>query len=226
MAASVLVKIEITGKQVHGSMPWLGIDPMPVAADIISATGQLYRQVPATDPVTISIGHVEDQGRFNIIGYKVTLWGTVRCLDDRVMADVQERIRRTAENIAKAYGAKAKTTFLQPVPAVDNTPEWVVAGLPTLERVAGSDNVVESPPTLAYDDVSIFVREFGGLYVMLGVQDVHMVDGVLQPISGGRGLVASHNPAFYADETALVTGVRLHAHVAIDHLAGDLVPTT
>lgn len=88
LAASVLVKIEITGKQVHGSMPWLGIDPMPVAADIISATGQLYRQVPATDPVTISIGHVEDQGRFNIIGDKVTLWGTVRCLDDRVMADV------------------------------------------------------------------------------------------------------------------------------------------
>jgi amidohydrolase len=225
-AASVLLKIHIGGKQVHGSQPWKGIDPMPVAADIISAMGQIYRQLPATDPITVSIGHVEDVGRFNIIGEEVTLWGTVRCLNQDTMNDACERISRTVEHIARAYGATATTEFLQSVPAVDNAPEWVAAGLPTLHRVAGEHNVVEIPPTLGYDDVSVFVNKYGGFYLILGVQDGEFVDGRLRPEKGGRGIVANHNPGFYADDDTLVTGVRLHAHVAYDHLEGKLDVTS
>lgn len=223
-SASVLLKITITGKQVHGSTPWGGIDPMPVAAEIISATGQIYRQVPATDPMTISIGHVEDQGRFNIIGGQVTLWGTIRAVHQRTMDDVRKRITRTAEHIANAYGASAETVFLQSVPSLDNTPAWLDAGLPTLRRVAGESNVIEIPPQLGYDDVSVFVKKYGGLYPILGVQDVEIVDGQVRAQEGGRGLVVNHNPAFYADDATLTTGVRLLAHVAVDHLAGLLEP--
>jgi amidohydrolase len=223
-SASVVLKITITGKQVHGSTPWMGIDPMPVAADIISATGQIYRQVPATDPMTISIGHVEDQGRFNIIGGQVTLWGTIRAVHQRTMDDVRERITRAAQHIASAYGASAETAFLQSVPPVDNTAAWLDAGLPTLRRVAGESNVIEIPPQLGYDDVSVFVKKYGGLYLILGVQDVEIVDGQLQPQEGGRGLAFNHNPAFYADDATLTTGVRLLTHVAVDHLAGLLEP--
>ena len=121
----------------------MGIDPMQVAAEISSGTGQIYRQVPATDPMTISIGHVEDQGRFNIIGGQVTLWGTIRAVHQETMDDVQDRIIRTAEHIANAYGAEAKTQFLQRVPTVDNNPAWLCAGLPTIRRVVGESNVVE-----------------------------------------------------------------------------------
>ncbi|MYV99333.1 amidohydrolase [Streptomyces sp. SID3343] len=64
-AASCLVEITISGEGVHGSSPWLGVDPMPAAGSIITGVGRLYRQVPAYDPVTVSIGHVEDEGRFN-----------------------------------------------------------------------------------------------------------------------------------------------------------------
>jgi amidohydrolase len=223
LAASALIKIVITGKQSHGSMPWMGVDPMPVAADIISATGQIYRQVPATEAVTVSIGHVEDRGRFNIVGDKVTLWGTVRCLNQETMDGVCERIRRTADHIAQAYGATAATDFSQRVPAVCHTPEWVEAGLPTLRRVAGDDRVGKMPPMLGYDDVSVFINAYGGLYVWLGVQDVEFVDGHLQPEAGGRGMVINHNPGFYADDATLTTGVRLHAHMAVDHLDGRLV---
>jgi amidohydrolase len=222
LAASVLLKITIIGKQAHGSMPWMGVDPMPTADDIISATGQLYRQVPANEPVTVSIGHVEDHGRFNIVGGEVTLWGTVRCINERVMDDVRARITRTSAHIARAYGATAETEFLQPVPPVHHTPEWVEAGLPTLRRVAGEDNVAEMPPMLGYDDVSVFVNTYGGLYVWLGAQDVEFVDGQLQPEKGGRGMVVNHSPAFYADDATLTTGVRLHAHVAFDHLERQL----
>ena len=44
------------------------------------------------------------------------------------------------------------------------------------------------------------------------------------PEECGRGLVTNHHPRFYADDDTLVTGVRLHAHVAYDHLTGALLP--
>lgn len=221
-ASSIMLKITIRGQQTHSSSPWMGVDPMPVAADIISTTGQLYRQIPALDPATISIGHVEDVGRFNIIGGEVTLWGTVRSLKQEIMEDVCDRVARTVDHLARAHGATATTEFLQPVPPVHNTADWVDAALPTLRRVAGETRVGEVPPTLGYDDVSEFINQYGGLYVMLGVQDAEIVDGEVRPEEGGRGLVFNHNPGFYADDATLVTGVRLHAHVAFDHLAGEL----
>ncbi|MFI9507891.1 M20 family metallopeptidase [Nocardia sp. NPDC052566] len=218
--ASCMVKIVVSGKQVHGSTPWQGIDPMPAAADIISATGQLYRQIDAFAPVTVSIGHVEDAGRFNIIGETVTLWGTVRSLAQPTMHQTRQLLERTAAHIAPAYGCTAETSFLQPVPAVHNQPQWIEAALPTLGRVA--HRLVEVPPTLGYDDVSHFLDAYGGLYVLLGAQDTRLVDGHPQPIPGGRGLAYNHNPAFYADDAVLATGIRLHTHVTVDHLTGKI----
>ncbi|MFD7974412.1 M20 family metallopeptidase [Streptomyces sp. NPDC059071] len=222
-AASTLVRIVVTGRQVHGSTPWQGVDPMPAAGAVLTGIGQIYRQVSAFDPVTVTIGHVEDVGRFNIIGQTVTLWGTIRCAVESGMADVQRRLTALAEHTAAAYGATAAVDFLQPVPPVHNTAEWVEAGLPTLRRVVGADRVVETGATLGYDDVSEFVNRFGGLYVTLGVQDASLDEaGRPVPAPGGRGLVTNHNPHFYADDDTLVTGVRLHAHVAYDHLTGAL----
>ncbi|MFE7511234.1 M20 family metallopeptidase [Streptomyces sp. NPDC057540] len=222
--ASTLVRVVVTGKQVHGSTPWEGIDPMPAAGAILTGIGQLYRQVSAFDPVTVTIGHVEDVGRFNIIGETVTLWGTVRCAVESDMAEVRRRLTALAEHSAAAYGATAAVEYLQPVPPVHNSAPWVAAGLPTFRRVVGAERVVETGATLGYDDVSEFIARFGGLYVMLGVQDATPdAAGRPVPVEGGRGLVTNHNPRFYADDDTLVTGVRLHAHVAYDHLAGLLV---
>ncbi len=221
-AASVIVRIVITGQQVHGSTPWMGKDPMPVAAEIITASAQLYRQVPAFNPVTISFGHVEDQGRFNIIGEAVTLMGTVRCSVESDMDVICERMEQLASHIAQAQGCTAKTEFLQHVPAVHNEAKWVHAALPTLEAVVGHTNLVQTALTLGYDDVSVFVNRYGGLYVLLGVQDAEFKNGSIVPTPGGRGISYNHNPHFYADDGALQTGVRLHARIAIDHLMGNL----
>lgn len=217
-AASCLVRIEIEGQQVHGSTPWFGIDPYPVAAAIITDSGQLYRQIPATSPVTVSFGHVEDVGRFNIIGQRVTLWGTIRCLDESVMGLVQANLRRLAEHHAAAFGARATVEYRQDVPPVTNTADWIAAIRPTLDRVVGHERVVEIPGALGYDDMSVFVRAFGGAYLNYGTQDTRFAGDSLEPIEGGRGLAMNHHPAFYVDEDALLDSLRIHAHVAYDHL--------
>jgi amidohydrolase len=164
-AASCLVKITISGQQTHGAKPWSGVDPMPPAGAIITAVGQLYRQVPAHHTITVSIGHVEDVGRFNIVGHMVTLWGTIRCTLDGDMSVVQDNLRRLAEHHGAAYGCTAAVEYHQYVPAVDNTPEWLDVLLPTIQRVVGAANVVEVAPSLGYADVSVFTRAFGGAYL-------------------------------------------------------------
>lgn len=223
-AASCLVRITVTGRQVHGSMPWAGLDPLPPAAEIITAVGQLYRQVPAYNAITVSIGHVEDVGRFNIIGEQVTLWGTIRCIDEADMSVVQDHLHRLAEHHAAAYGCTAEVLYDQYVPPVTNTRAWLDALLPTVRRVVGEASVVEIPPALGYDDVSVFTRAFGGAYLNFGTQDTRIAGANLTAVEGGRGFVPNHNPAFYADDDSLVTSLRIHVHVAADHLLGAAVP--
>ncbi len=224
--ASVLMRITVHGKGVHGSTPWEGIDPLPPAADIISAMGQVYRQLPGYDPLAITVGHVEDEGRFNVVGESVQLVGTIRCTVETDMEVAREGVQRTAEHVAEAYGATADVEFLQPVPAVHNTKPWIDAVLPTMERVVGNENLVQAPPGLGYDDVSYFVNKYGGAYLQLGAQDSELhSDGSLTPVPGGRGIAMNHNPHFYADDAVLETGIRMHTNVALDHLTGTADPS-
>lgn len=221
--ASVLIRITVHGKGVHGSTPWAGIDPLPPAADIIAAMGQVYRQLPGYDPLAITIGHVEDEGRFNVVGESVKLYGTIRSTVEPDMEIARDRVRRTAEHVAQAYGASAEVEFLQPVPAVHNTQPWIDAVLPTMERVVGHDRLVRAPPGLGYDDVSYFVNRYGGAYLQLGAQDTELrPDGTMGEIPGGRGIAMNHNPHFYADDSVLETGVRMHVNVVLDHLTGAI----
>lgn len=220
-AASELVKITVTGNGVHGSTPWAGTDPMPPAADIIAAMGQVYRQIDSHEVFTITIGHIEDTGRFNIVGDEVTLWGTVRCLDADTTKQINDRITTLVENISAGYGAKGDVEFLQQIPPVVNAPELMEELRPICEEVG--KKVVEIPAQLGYDDVSEFIDAFGGAYALLGVQDVIMNDkGKPVPEKGGRGIVPNHNPGFYADDESLLTGVELHLAVARAHLNGEL----
>ncbi|MDY5589061.1 MAG: amidohydrolase [Arcanobacterium sp.] len=220
-AASEMLKITVTGEQVHGSSPWAGRDPLPPAADIISAMGQLYRQFDAKDAFTISIGHVEDQGRFNIVGEQVTLFGTVRCLNAELIDDINTAIVRTCRNIAAAYNCAGEVEFHQQVPAVVNSPETIAALQPALIAAAGGeDRVFTAPASLGYDDVSEFINVYGGMYALLGVQDVEPVlNGLPRATAGGRGFVPNHSPRFYANDAALLTGVRMHLAVVAQHLA-------
>ncbi|PVZ60198.1 M20 metallopeptidase family protein [Arthrobacter sp. H-02-3] len=221
-AASCVVRVTVTGRQVHGSTPWMGIDPMPAAAGIIGGVGELYRQVPAQHATSVSIGHVQDVGRFNIIGQTVTLFGTIRCTIDADMAAVQQGMRRLAMHQAEAFGCTADVEFLQSVPGVINQREWIDAILPALGRIVGRERIVEVPVTLGYDDVSEFVNAYGGAYLSYGVQDTRIDGDQLRPVEGGRGLFPNHSPGFYADDDCLVDAVRVHAGLAVGHLAGEI----
>lgn len=224
MGASEVIEINIHGKQVHGSTPFAGLDPLPVLAAINDGFAQIYRQIDTNEPFTISIGKIDTVGRTNIIGGKITAWGTVRAARDSVLEDLNMRLHRVVDHAAQMHGLTADLTLHQRVPAVVNDPSWLGRLLPSVQRVVGEGSTYPMPPTMGYDDVSVFIEEVGGIYIMLGAQNVRLVeDGLpvgLDPESSTGAWVPNHHPGFYVLDEVLKTGVRAHAHVALDFLNG------
>lgn len=223
LGASEVVEINIHGKQVHGSTPFMGLDPLPVLAAIDNGFAQIYRQIDMNEPFTISIGKIDTVGRTNIIGERLTAWGTARAAKTTVLDDLNNRMKRVVENAAAMHGLTADFTVHQHVPALVNDPDWLARLLPSIERVAGADNVHTLRPSMGYDDVSAFIEQVGGIYVFLGGQNVTLTNGQLLPVdpdSPTGGPVANHNPGFYVLDDVLKDGVRAHAYVALDFLNG------
>ena len=95
--------IEIQGKKTHGAYPHTGLDPVPVAAELIQALQLVVsRQIDAQDPKVLTIGSVHGGNRFNIIADTVTLEGTMRTLDPAVRTGMKQRIQRTVSGVAAA----------------------------------------------------------------------------------------------------------------------------
>jgi metal-dependent amidase/aminoacylase/carboxypeptidase family protein len=186
------------------------------------ALAQIYRQVPATEAITISIGKVDDKGRFNVIGDNIALWGTVRCIHEHMMEDVNMRIQRIASHVAQAHGLTAEATFDQRVPAIYNEPDWLDRFMPTMERLFGHENIRTGPPQLAYDDHSCFQIACGGVYLFLGGQDTKWTENGLEPLDPDKPIPFNHNPHYYVKDEMLKTGIRMHANVVMDFLTGQI----
>jgi len=214
MAASDWLAIVVKGRQTHGAMPWGGVDPVVVASQIILGLQTIpSRQLDVTNvPAVVTIGMIQGGNRGNIIPDSVVMQGTVRTFDEVMRADVKERIRRTAEQIAAASGATATVDFgTGNNPVTYNDPALTARMLPSLRRAAGAEQVAESPLSMPAEDFSLYQQQVPGLFVFLGVtpadQDPDMVP-------------RNHSPLFFADETALPVGVRALAYLAVDYLTG------
>jgi metal-dependent amidase/aminoacylase/carboxypeptidase family protein len=59
MAASDWFTIKIMGKQTHGAYPWLGIDPIVTASQIVLGLQTIVsRNVNLTESAAISVGQI------------------------------------------------------------------------------------------------------------------------------------------------------------------------
>jgi len=213
LAAADGLSILVEGAQTHGSSPWMGVDPVIVAGQIIAALQVIpSRQLDITTaPAVVSIGSIHGGVRGNIIPDKVEMTGTIRTFDTSMQEDFHARIKRTAESIGEAAGAKVTVTIDPYAPVTYNDPELTARMLPTLEWAAGADAVNEVPRIMGAEDFAFFQEQIPGFYFFLGVNK----EGV------GLGQAASnHSPYFFANEDALIVGVRALAGMVTDYL-GD-----
>jgi len=212
MAAVDSFKIIVHGKQTHGAYPWLGVDPIVVAAQIILGLQTVpSRQVDSSlAPSIVTVGAIHGGVRNNIIPDDVEMIGTIRSLDAKMRDELLTRIRRTAEDIARSGGATATVTVEEGYPITYNDPAITEEMAPTLRRVAGIANVHVVNAVLGAEDFSFFQEKVPGLFFWLGTRPKNETP---------EQAASNHSPLFYIDESGLELGVRAMAHVAVDYLS-------
>ena len=207
LAAVDHFKIRIVGKQSHGAAPHLGVDPVVMAAQAVTAFQTIRsRNLPPLEPSVVTVGIIRGGTRFNIIPNEVELEGTVRTYNPDVRDAVEKRMGEILAGVAAAGGGTYELDYDRGTPATINDPELGERMLPTLERVMGAENVVKLDPTMGGEDFAYFANEVPGFYFRLG-----------QVLPGGTS-GGHHTPDFQADNSAVPVGIRAMANLLLDYL--------
>jgi len=216
MAAADRFEIVVQGRQAHGSKPWVGIDPIVVGSEIVTALQTVVsRTVDLTrEPAVVTVGQFDAGVRNNIIPDRARLVGTIRTFDETMRSDIHARVRRIAEGVAAAHGTTVRVAIERGYPVTRNDSALTERMLPTLERVAPG-KVRELPKVTGAEDFSFFANRVPGLFVMVGVT----------PLDQMTTAASNHSPLFYVDETALPTGSRALAQLAADYLFAKSLPS-
>jgi amidohydrolase len=217
MASADDVTITVHGQGTHGAMPWGGIDPIVISAQIIMGLQTITsRQMELTKaPTVVTIGQIEGGTRNNIIPDSVTMRGTIRALDEGMRAQLRLRVKRTAMDIAESSAATADVEIggETAYPVTVNDPQLTAQMVPTLQRVAGA-GLREVPPMLGAEDFSYFGQKIPALFVFVGVR---------KPGASTDEYAPNHSPRFKVDDDGLKLGVRTLANLAVDYLASPPV---
>jgi len=206
-------KIVVTGVQAHGASPWMGVDSVVVAAQIVNALQTIVsRNLELTEqPGIVTIGSIHGGLRSNIIPERVEMVGTIRALDDDMRKLIHRRVREIAEGVATSMGASAEVhiPWSSSYPITYNDPELTAAMLPVLQAVAGPERVEQLKPITGAEDFSYIANEVPALYISLGGR----------PPGKDPGEVAAHHtPDFFIDESGFDVGVKALSAMAWQYL--------
>ena len=211
MASSDKLRITVHGKQTHGAAPWLGVDPIVTAAQVILGLQTVISRGTdiAREPAVVTIGMIRGGVRENIIPDSVEMRGTIRAFDEEMRDEIHERVTTLAEAVSRGSRAGCTVCISKNYPVTVNDPALTEAMVPTLARVAGAGRLELVPKVTGAEDFSFFQRIIPGLFFFVGVTP---------PEVDPKDAYSNHSPRFFADERALVLGVRSLAHLACDWL--------
>jgi amidohydrolase len=202
-ASSNEFRITIRGTGAHAAMPHLGIDPVPIACQMVQAFQTIIsRNKRPIDAGVISVTIVRAGEANNVIPTSCELQGTVRTFTIEVLDMIEERMRHTAEGICRAFGASCEFNFHRNYPPTINHPDETAFVHDLLGTLVGADNVKEFEPTMGAEDFSYFLREKPGCYFLIGNGD-----GSHRSAGHGGGPCMLHNASYdFNDELIAVGG--------------------
>ena len=203
MAAADRVTIEITGRGGHGAHAYLAVDPVLVAAHIITAVQSIVsRNVRPIDGAVISLCAMQagDPGAMSVIPGKATLVGTVRTFKPEVQAMIERRLAELSSAIALGLGATATVHYERIYPATINSPAEASFAADVAERLVGAEHLVrDMEPSMGAEDFSFMLQTKPGAYMRIG--------------QGGEGSCFLHNSRYDFNDDILPLGSALHAGI-------------
>jgi amidohydrolase len=212
MASSDTFRVFVRGSQTHGAMPWRGVDPIVIGAQVVMGLQTIVsRRVDiAKEPSVVSVGSFHGGNRDNIIPDEAKMEGTIRTFDEGQRSAIHEHVKRIAEMIAAAGGAKASVQILRGYDVTVNDPALTEWSVPTLARIAGDGNVGVVDKVCGAEDFAFYQKVVPGLFLRLGCRPPEVALGDSAP---------NHSPRFFVDERCLKLGVKVLCALALDWLA-------
>lgn len=202
MAAFDVFEIIITGKGTHAAMPHLGIDPIVVTSQLVTALQSLVsRNVDPLDQLVVSVTQFHAGDTWNVIPPSAMLRGTVRTFRQDVQDMAENGMRRIVEHICAAYGASGTVRYERRYPATVNSPRETAWSAQIAQEIAGKEHVNLDPqPCMGGEDFSFMLQQRPGCYVWIG-------NG---PADNGRLL---HNPRYDFNDDILPLGASYFARL-------------
>ncbi|PWL38780.1 amidohydrolase [Flagellimonas aquimarina] len=209
MASAQRFVINVKGKQTHGSQPWGGVDPILISAKIIDGLQTIISRETEliNEAAVISVGKITSGVRSNIIPESAEMIGTIRTLDYEMQKFINKRMEEMVPAIAKVYGGEATIDIHTSTAITYNDLDLTAQMAPTLNKVAGPENVSIHKAITGAEDFSYFQEKVPGFYFFLGGMT-----------PGNTESFPHHTPDFKIDDSGLLLGVKTMTQLALDYL--------
>ena len=214
MASSNEFRAVIHGKGSHAALPYMGIDPVPVACQMVMAWQTIItRNRRPIDPGVISATMIHTGEAVNVVPDSAEIRGTVRTFSVEVLELIERRMREVAAHPAAAFGATCEFEFKRNYPPTVNHAAETEFVRRVLGTVVGPENVQAFEPTMGAEDFSFFLQAKPGCYFVIGNGD-----GAHRQGGHGLGPCMLHNPSYDFNDDLIPLGATAWVRIAQEWL--------
>ena len=215
MASSNEFKITIRGKGSHAALPHTGIDPVPVACQIVQGFQTIIsRNKKPVDAGVISVTMIHAGEASNVVADSCELQGTVRTFSIEVLDLIERRMREVARNICAAFEATCEFEFERNYPPTINHPDEAAFARQVMTEIVGAEHVLDQEPTMGAEDFSFMLQAKPGAYVFIANGD-----GDHRVMGHGAGPCTLHNPSYDFNDALIPLGATYWVRLAERWLA-------
>jgi hippurate hydrolase len=215
MASSNEFRIVIHGKGSHAALPHNGIDPVPVACQMVQAFQTIIsRNKKPVDAGVISVTMIHAGEATNVVPDSATLQGTVRTFTIETLDLIERRMEEIARHTAAAFGATCEFEFRRNYPPTINHVAETGFARAVMESVVGQANVVAQEPTMGAEDFAYMLQARPGCYCFIGNGD-----GSHRAAGHGMGPCMLHNPNYDFNDELIPLGATYWVRLAEAWLA-------
>ena len=202
MASSNEFKITIRGKGGHAALPHNGLDPVPVACQMVQAFQSIIsRNMKPIDAGVVSVTMIHAGAATNVIPDSCELQGTVRTFTLEVLDLIEQRMREIAQHTCAAYGATCEFEFERNYPPTINSASEAEFARQVMSSIVGDDQVLPQEPTMGAEDFSYMLQAKPGAYCFIGNGE-----GTHRDIGHGGGPCTLHNPSYDFNDALIPLG--------------------
>ncbi|MDH5204982.1 MAG: M20 family metallopeptidase [Hylemonella sp.] len=202
MASSNEFKITLRGKGAHAALPHSGLDPVPVACQLVQSFQTIIsRNKKPIEAGVISVTMIHAGEATNVIAESCELQGTVRTFSVEVLDLIERRMREITQHTCAAYGITADFEFDRNYPPTINSAEEAAFARQVMEGLVGEQQVMRQEPTMGAEDFAFMLQAKPGAYCFIGNGE-----GGHRDMGHGAGPCTLHNPSYDFNDDLIPVG--------------------